>query len=234
MEEFYYLSQRKDLLPEVKEIFDKYFRQFGKNYLTVFDNLSDTKKDKLLKISFFYYWRGWKFLQSDDCAKTFDRSAVLISLISVIETIMSVKHKDFYEWYKSESNKKSSNVEILWNDYLEIYGSSKKMREFFEKYLDKDDKNYLINNIYCCLKNGQKNYFKEIRKIADWFYAMRSEFVHNSEYVPIPDGDYLMIGISVCGKYYFFEEYSFKKIISILEKSVAKYFFNESLPNIRC
>ena len=95
-----------------KEIFSKYFpiNYCGltvENFDSFYHKLNNSNKEKLLKISFFYYFRGWKITQKPKWYEEVCEDFVLVTLISIAEAILSDReYVDLQKWLKTDCGKK--------------------------------------------------------------------------------------------------------------------------------
>jgi|AntAceMinimDraft_18_1070375.scaffolds.fasta_scaffold19283_5 hypothetical protein len=216
-----YLKNKEKILPEAEKMFSRHFAEKSE-FKKFFEDLSNKNKNKFLKISFFYYHHWWKLEES--FKKDIDDFSLII-FTSIIESAMSdVKYKDFYSWYISECKNKKNNVENLWREYNEEYGSTKKIIYFFEKYLSKDDQSSLENG-FKKRNSGEKKFSPcSLKDIAKILYKLRSKFVHDAEYIPIPRGNYNKIDFTNEHRTYRLEDITLDEILNILEKGIVKYF----------
>ena len=194
----------------------------------ILDNLKDDhEKNKFLKTSFFYFHRGWNIANKSGWQEEFDEGFIFIVLIAVIETIMSqTEHLNFGEWVKRNNKNKTDDAGILWEEYSAIFGINKKVKDFFEKYIDEDDKDVFLS---CFLhwdraENKMVKY-NNLSKIANLFYSLRSEYVHCSEIIPVREnvtGYFSFKGVDHSCRM------DFKKIREILEASFFNYFLDKA------
>jgi len=221
MDNLRYLKAKKRTFIAAKKIFEKYFKdEISFNYF--FNTLKNKDKDKFLKISFFCYWRWWRF---DEKFKAKIDDFPLIIFASMIEAAISEKnYRDFYSWYmSSEYKEKNKEIKELWEEYKSQYGSTKKFIHFFNRYLSKENKDMLSKNFLIWNKEKKKCSLDEIAKIL---YQLRSNFVHNAEYIPIPAGDYSNIFFCIKNKCFLLEKPN--NIFSILEEGIINYFKEKS------
>ena len=186
------------------EIFQDKFNNDWGDFINFYKKLGNEHKEKFLDLSRFYY--NW--CKEPSVCKNLDRSYKLIIITSIIETLMSkYKFKEFKQWFDKECDIKikilarkyfycyglKRQMEFLWSEYKKIHGATKKVRNFFELYINKDDRSYIINNFKLYNKTNKQFEKDELNKIINLLYYMRSKFVHESQIVQLPRraGDYL-------------------------------------------
>jgi hypothetical protein len=223
-----YLSSEANYLKYAKEIFEKHF-PFGErvNIITDFDSLynklSDNNKDMILRVSFFYYYRGWKLMQEKEWHKKVAEDFIFIVLISIAEAILSEgDYIDFKGWIIKnhlETRKIEDEIKI----YEKSFGSIQKFKIFINSYLLEKDKVNFIKQIKEFRKQDKKFNQISIEKIVGMFYGIRSDFVHEAKYIPLSaqaDGS--------CFKYnnkYYSVWTKFEEIILIFERGFLNYFY---------
>ena len=108
----------------------------------------------------------------------------LVGVISIIEALMSeIDYLGVFEYFKSTYPGANSIEDMgkFRKEYLEKFGASKKVREYFKKYISEGKEE--VENFGIEIINKDKTGscpLKRISQIADFFYDMRSNFVHNA------------------------------------------------------
>ena len=113
----------------------------------------------------------------------------------------------------------------MWKEYIKHYESNKKFVSFFKNYLHEKDQDFLLKNF--TIWNGEEKEFTivSLERIAKVLYQLRSDFVHNAEYAPIPGGDLSGIYFSAKSKcIYFKNDLTMDTILKIFEKGLIEYF----------
>lgn len=222
-----YLVDENIFLPFAKEIFSKHFPfSKGENQIIDFDNfynkLSDKNKDKILKISFFYYYRGWKLMQKEKWYEEVMEDFIFIVLISITECLVSKdNYEEFIDWIE-KNHKESMTIKAEKEIYLKKFGSTQKFKQFFNTYLLEEDRESFIDKIKAYSEKDKKSNPISIDEIASLFYNLRSDFVHNANYIPLSaqaDGSsffYGKRGYSVWKR--------FTEIVLIFERGFINYF----------
>jgi hypothetical protein len=146
------------------------------------------QKDEFLRVTSFYLFlvkRGdWHISVKgyDPIIDYFTNSFKLVALFSLIESLTDLKHQDFYQWLSSQpdsifpiSNK--SDLRRLYEKYKRSFGSIRRCVNFFER-LPNIQKIALCNSIHI---DGEA--IQNIKKLAQFLYNIRSEFVHAAQLV---------------------------------------------------
>jgi hypothetical protein len=149
--------------------------------------LTDEEKDLFLGVASKYVFlvkHGDWHVKLDDCYPVIDyftNSFKLVSLFSLIESLSSEKHEDFYEWLRKQGGDKfpiadKSQLTSLYEEYKKTYGSIRRCVRFFERLPPARQRE---------LESGFKVKGKpqEIKVVAEFLYNLRSKFVHEGEFV---------------------------------------------------
>jgi len=234
MEISLYLSEKNKIFPLAKEIFCRYFRD-EIDFKNFFNSLTEKDKDKFLKISFFYYHHWWKY--SPEIKNEIGMDMGLIIFISLIEaTVSEVDYKDFISWYNSkECSDKKKSVSELWEGYTQKYGAAKKFIYFINNFVSKDEKNTLLTSFKTWDEEKKKFIPLSLNKIAKTLYQLRSDFIHNADYIPIPDvrppyNVYTGAIFSIKNKI-FQCKITLHLLLIFLEKGIIEYFKKSSQRN---
>ena len=208
------------------EIFKNNFSNNYEDFKKFCDRLSKELKEKFLELSkFYYYW-----CKEPSIYETSDESFKLVIMTSTIEALMTdYRYKEFKEWFnvdcsaeiKNRIISENKNLELqineLWNEYKKIHGSTRKIKDFFDKFLNDDDKKELIS----AFKKPNKGSVK-LKEIAEWLYSMRSKFVHDARPVPLHE-EMCIVGCEV-NKQLLIIKIGIGDILSIFERGFIKYF----------
>lgn len=161
---------------------------------------SDTIK-RLQDLSRFYYVE----CKDPKLFSNLDVSYKLIIMSSLIESLMAdEKFKEFNAWYskdcpediKKEALSKTLDeaIKYLWDEYKKKHGAYRKFKSFFDEYLSNDEREQLLGG-FKRLDGKQVS----INDIARWLYQMRSDFVHASKLVLLPEANNVHLGHIVSG-----------------------------------
>lgn len=107
----------------------------------------------------------------------------LIAIFSLIESLLSDPHQDFYEWLISEERasvfplRSRSDLHAQYKAYKASYGAIRKCVAFFER-INKKQQRALCESIQ---HDGKP--IKSIKKFAEYLYLLRSKFVHEAQLV---------------------------------------------------
>lgn len=213
------------------EIYTKHISHFDSvSVKDFFANLNPDSREIFLQVCFFYYHRGWKFLNKLEFLKNeVDEGFILLSVISVIETIMHKNgYKNPFDWLKENLEKyKLSSIEMIEtakSAYFEQCGISSTFKEFLNNNLTEFDRGSLLDLIRVW-NNDQKKFVEmDIMQLADMIYEMRSKFVHQAKYVPISSQADKSLGY-VGQKIYTLG--NFREIMDILERGIFRRFQND-------
>ena len=159
---------------------------------TAFENfytgLKDEDKDLFLGVASKYVFlvkHGDWHVDLEDCNPVIDyftNSFKLVSLFSLIESLSSEKHEDFYDWLRKQEEitfpiADKLELKSLYEKYKKTYGSIRRCITFFER---------LPPDRQAELKAGFKVEGKsksEIKAVAEFLYNLRSKFVHEGDFV---------------------------------------------------
>ncbi|MBU2578408.1 hypothetical protein KKA69_06340 [Patescibacteria group bacterium] len=113
----------------------------------------------------------------------FTNTFKLVALFSLIESLTELKHQDFYQWLSSQDQStifpisSKSDLSGLYDEYKKSFGSIRRCINFFERLPDQQ-KNKLCQSIQI---DGVP--IASIKKLAQFLYNIRSEFVHAAQLV---------------------------------------------------
>ena len=118
---------------------------------------------------------------SNEVIDYFTNTFKYIALFSLIESLSSYKHIEFYDYLKMKKTKtvfplSENDLEVKYRSYKEEYGAIKKCISFF-KNLSPGKKNELVSKLYC--REGEPT----IENLAKYLYSLRSEFMHQAELI---------------------------------------------------
>ena len=150
--------------------------------------LCDEQKDDFLRVASSYLFlvkKGdWhvKVEDSNPVIDYFTNSFKLVSLFSLIESLSSEKHQDFYEWlgHMGGDIYPISDKAVLkrhHDNYKTTFGSIRRCVAFFER-LSSAQQADLCNSIQI---DGAP--VKSIKDVAQFLYNLRSKFVHEGKFV---------------------------------------------------
>ena len=150
--------------------------------------LTDEQKDEFLRVASSYLFlvkQGDWHVTVEDSNPVIDyltNSFKLVSLFSLIESLSSEKHQDFYEWLGHNVGdiypiSDKSALKQLHEKYKATYGSIRRCVAFFER-LSSAQQADLCNAIQI---DGAA--VKSIKDVAQFLYNLRSKFVHEGEFV---------------------------------------------------
>lgn len=155
---------------------------------TFYNGLKDEDKDLFLGVASKYVFlvkHGDWHVDLEDCNPVIDyltNSFKLVSLFSLIESLSSEKHEDFYDWLRKQEDDTflipdKPKLKSLYEKYKKTYGSIRRCVRFFER---------LPPARQAELRSGFKvrgEPVSEIKAVAEFLYNLRSKFVHEGEFV---------------------------------------------------
>ncbi len=150
--------------------------------------LTDEQKDEFLRIASSYLFLvkqgDWHVTVegSNPVIDYFTNSFKLVSLFSLIESLSSEKHQDFYEWLGHIGGdiypiSNRAALKQLHEDYKTTFGSIRRCVAFFER-LSSVQQAGLCNSIQI---DGAA--VKSVKGVAQFLYNLRSKFVHEGAIV---------------------------------------------------
>ncbi|MBU4369344.1 hypothetical protein KKG58_01110 [Patescibacteria group bacterium] len=172
------LSQIKYLI--TKELFNSNnCYKNNKDFEDFINKLEAKEIKKLEALAHFYYFICQPYKNSEDIREELR----LVAITSLVEGMMQeVEYKDFFSWFQSIYGQitKIENYSKIKEEYLATFGSTRKIKTYFEKYILEDDKETLLECIKPFRDNKKFIKFDSIEKIAQFLYNMRCEFVHEA------------------------------------------------------
>lgn len=153
----------------------------------------------------------------------------IVGITSLIEAMMgSSGYKDMFGYIEEERLNKGNAVHIedykkFKEVYFQRYGATKRIKEYFNIYIDKADCAQVLDSIEKFSKSGtSKGKFTSVDELADFLYQMRSDFVHKAKMVFLCPG-YSLMAVEKIGDSYFILDVNLKKIQDIFEKSFVLF-----------
>lgn len=146
-------------------------------------------KDEFLRVATFYLFfvkKGdWHVSveHSNPVTDYITNSFKIVALFSLIESLSDKQYMDFYKWLRNETGKSDfpiadrTALASLDVKYKEEYGSIRRCKDFFENLPASSQK-----NLCGAIKIDGKP-LSSVKKVAEFLYNARSEFVHNAEFV---------------------------------------------------
>jgi hypothetical protein len=173
--------------PHAQAVFIPHFDS-NASFETFYNALTDADKDVFLGIASKYVFLvkcGDWHVDIPECNPVIDyftNSFKMVSLFSLIESLSSEKHEDFYDWLRKQGGdafpiQDKSKLSSLYEQYKKTYGSIRRCVNFFER---------LSPALQLELKSGFKANgvaATEIKDVAKFLYNLRSKFVHEGEFV---------------------------------------------------
>lgn len=161
----------------------------------LYSQLSDVQKDEFLRVASSYLFlvkKGDWHVNIEDCNPVIDyltNSFKLVSLFSLIESLSSAKHQDFYAWLTKRNTDTfpigdKEKLQKLHEEYKATFGSIKRCVAFFER-LPPHRQSELCKGFRV---QGQPA--DDIKEVARFLYDLRSKFAHEGEFAldisPVP------------------------------------------------
>jgi len=145
-------------------------------------------RDEFLRVTSFYRYLvkegDWQIAVqgADPIIDYLTNSYKLVALFSLIESLADLRHEDFYEWLSHRQPaiypiQDGTELKKLYQQYKESYGSIRRCVAFFDR-LPPELKSRLCSAIRV---KGQP--MASIRKLAEFLYNLRSQFVHEGRLV---------------------------------------------------
>jgi hypothetical protein len=134
------------------------------------------------------------------------------------------KYQSFMDWY-TKNIKNFSLLDDAKKVYLNEFGLTNKVKIFVNEYLSPVDKNRLLNSIEK-LNKGNKKFSpipNGLNGISSLIYDLRSNFIHNSKYIPFFNAEADISFASFNGLSYSFA-LKFPELVSIFERGIFNYF----------
>jgi hypothetical protein len=149
---------------------------------TFYSGLKDKEKDLFLGIASKYVFlvkHGDWHVDVEDCDPVIDyltNSFKLVSLFSLIESLSSEKHEDFYDWLQKQEGgtfpiPNRSKLKCFYEKYKNTHGSIRRCVKFFERLpLERQAALRLAFKV-----RGAP--VSDIKAVAEILYNLRSKFV---------------------------------------------------------
>lgn len=214
--------------------FAKYFGNEKEKYFASLKKLSEEALERFLKLERFYNLY-FLLLQPTNPQANTTRDLKLIIFFSLIEALMSQEPwKSFEDWLNEKvpiEIKTKKDVERLRGEYYKMYGSGKKAREFFNRYVEVSDKKALLNmfTIFKFDKPQSPKINVSLDELIKIIYDLRSRFIHDARILhlfPTPLDEELVYSSisSVLGNKHIVSELKVELLQGILEKGMLRYF----------
>lgn len=185
-----YIANEKEYKEDAFMAFDESRFPNRKSFDEFYESLNTPKrKDEFLRVTNFYLFLvkdgDWKISVEgyDPIIDYFTNSFKLVALFSLIESLTELKYQDFYQWLSSQDQSMilpisdKSDLRRLYEEYKKSFGSTRRCVNFFERLPDQQ-KERLCHSIQI---DGKP--ITTIKKLAQFLYSLRSEFVHAAQLV---------------------------------------------------
>jgi len=201
--------------------FSAYF-QDKEDFGGFFTALSKEKQEKFFKLSKFYNDFVLNSLIEDENTRNYFSLIMIFSLIEA--TIKEEKHLRFEEYLSKNSIliPDRNALETAKDNYYNQFGVYRKVKKFFDDYVDEECKKIFIYAI--CVDSGAEQKIlpadKKIEQNIKLFYDWRSQFVHNA-IMPIA---FQKSGFNINKNTIFTTGYSLKDFEQLFEHGFLRYF----------
>jgi len=147
------------------------------------------RKDEFLRVTNLYLFLvkngDWHISVKgyDPIIDYLTNSYKLVALFSLIESLTELKYQNFYQWLLSQNQSMifpisgKSDLRRLDEEYKKSFGSIRRCVNFFER-LPNQEKEKLCHSIQI---DGKP--IATIKKLAQFLYDLRSDFVHEAQLV---------------------------------------------------
>ncbi len=184
-----YVENETEYLPIARSAFGYQFPG-PFDFDTFYASLSTpVKKNQFLRTASFYYYLvkagGW-VVTAHDSNSVIDyltNSYKVVGLFALIESLSTASHLDFYEWIKTQDPDKlfpiasRSALAALHTEYKKTFGSIRRCVGFFERLPQKR------KEVLCAAIRVNNAPLPSIKKVAEYLYSVRSNFVHEGHLV---------------------------------------------------
>lgn len=174
--------------------FDNHIKQKFEDFKKKVASFEEASFVKITDLAWFYY----NYCKDPKIFKNIDPSLKLIIISSIIESLMSEeKFMDFDIWYRKNSTDTISkdNIQNVWKEYKEEFGATKKFKNFFIEKINDEERRILLKGF-----SRFDNKKIKIEDVANWLYEMRSSFVHNAIFIPLPEKQVIPCEMCFIGK----------------------------------
>lgn len=201
------------------------FSANGANWDDLVKKLSELESKKMHKITHFYYF----ICNPED--RVIRDELVIVGITSIMEALMQdCEYTDVFSYFEStyRGQNKIKDFKKFKEEYLDKYGTSKKVKSYISTYLSQVDAEQLVSSI--SIWDNKKEDFvelKNINKFSEFLYCMRSEFVHTAKMVFLnPSGcsfSVIKVGRSISKI-----KLNIKELKNIFERSFVQYWKERS------
>ena len=164
-------------------IFSGYF-EHENNFNDFVAKMTEEKQEKFFRLSMFYNDFIYNPLFQDKNTKNIFSLIIIFSLMEAVMSEEEYKTFDQYLLGKGfESIPDRKTLERKQEEYFEKFGSARKVKKFFDKYIDCDCKK-IFAYVFCGDFNNKCDEFSEsdnVKHNIELLYDWRSKFVHNAE-----------------------------------------------------
>jgi len=155
--------------PKFRKYIEGIFESNGADFNNILLNIGQDR-NKLLVNAHFYY-----FICLPDKGEDDVRSEMrIVGMVSLIEAMMQdVDFKDFFEYFEYQYKNKNQieDYKMIKEEYLDKYGSARKIRKYFEKYVPAKDQKIMIDGIKKYNRNNYLETTGEGKKLLNDFVA---------------------------------------------------------------
>lgn len=160
----------------------------------------------------------------DEIIDYLNNSYKLVAVFSLIESLSELRHQDFYEWLSSQESDvfpMETKADLLkqYNRYKASFGAIRRCVAFFNG-LDLREQQTLCGSVAKDTKPTEN-----IKKLAEYLYQLRSEFVHKAELV-LELGAAPIYSITNEGVYH--SALTVEAVFEAFENGVIAYFRHET------
>ena len=141
------------------------------------------ERDRMATYSHFYYFICTPERTEPEANSTREELQI-VGMTSLIEAMMEdVEYMDVFAYFKSEFKDKNTieDFRAFEADYLGKYGATKKIVNYFDKYISKEDAIEVVDEIR--VWSDQSRRFEslgDLERLARLLYQMRNDFVHKA------------------------------------------------------
>ena len=174
-----YLMFYSQAILSLEELCKRRIKNYSElNIEGLFNNLEDSKKNKLIKLILVYEW----CCLSDNANGLRDEFKLIIS-ISIIEDLMSGSDYVKIENYLKINLKNLKDFDSIVKKYYSEFGLTRKVRKFWDNYLSNSEQEELCSLVKKVRLNPKDEESKpmELKDLANLLYQIRSSFVHSAE-----------------------------------------------------
>lgn len=211
-----------------RDFIKELFKRNDVDYYNIIKTMTELQRKSIEEYTHFYY-----FICEPHKVDTREELR-LVGITSLIEALMQkIGYKDVFSFFESEYKGLNviSDYQSFKKEYLEKFGATKKVREYFKRYVSEENQKILLLQVAvfnCKVDSAEGKYepMQSIEELADFLYKMRSEFVHQARMRSLCPNGCVFEEVFVGEKHYLLD-LRIDGVMKIFERSYVNYWLDQ-------